>query len=297
MGNSRSIKIFNETDDDIIHVQITSANTVFSRSDSIIVPRHSSRGFAYKTTSWFQLISWNLADTIWRLTRFHRNWCKVVVIFRNSGKDDFEITLKTSTPNVELKKKSHEVDIAPMKHKKGYKITLRPSTLPETDNQRAEQFRQEGIQAMAENRFTEARMKFQKARQIATDENTKRAIKSSIAALKPAMDRRAEEIHAEGIQLLVNDLFDEALQKFEESLKLTKTSHIISDINKQKRKTQKMKFSEEKALKLLEEADKLMKSQEYDKALSKYKEAEEAARKSATSDRIAAAIKKVPEVI
>ena len=296
MGNSRSIKIYNETDDDIIQVQITSDNTVFSRNDSIIVPRHSSRVFAYKTTSWFQLISHNLVETVWRLVRFYRNWCRVLVKFQNSGTDDFVITSETPTPNVEFRRKPHKVDVTPMKDKKGYQITLRSRTPPRTHNQRAEQFRQEGIQAMAQNRFTEARNKFEKAHQIATDEKTKQAIKSSIAALEPAMEKRAEEMHAEGTQLMRNDLFDEALKRFRESLKLTKKPHTIEDIKNSIREAQKLKFSDNKALKLLENGDTLMESHEYDKALRKYKVAGEAATKSATRDRISAAINKVQQM-
>ena len=301
MGNSRSIKICNETDDDIIHVELRSANTVFIRNNSPLrtIDPHSSREFTvnpYNAMSSFQLIPWNFVQSALRLLRLRRNWCRLLVIFRNSGTDDFQITSKRPTLNVEFTTKSHEVDVTRRKHKKGYKITLRPSTLPQTQNQTVEELRQEGTQAMTQHRFTEAREKFEEALRTATDENTKRAIKSSIDGLEPAMEKRAEEIHTEGIRFLVDDFYDEALKRFKKSLKLAKKSHTIGDIKSSIEKTKKLKISDEKALRLLQEGDKLVKRKEYDEALRKYMEAAVAATKSKTRDHISAIIEKIQQM-
>ncbi|KAJ3650849.1 hypothetical protein Zmor_016927 [Zophobas morio] len=264
MGNSRSIKICNETDDDITHVDLRSANTVFIRNNSTVrtIDPHSSLEFTvnpYNGMSSFHLIPWNFVQSTLRLFRLRRNWCRVVVIFRNTGTDRFAIISNRPTLTVEFTERSHEVEVTRRKHKKGYKIILRPSNLPQTQNQQAEQLRQEGIQAMTQHRFTEAREKFEEALRTATDRSTKRAIQSCMDRLEPAMENRAEEIHTEGIQFFVDDRYDEALIKFKKSLKLAKNSHTISDIKSSIEETQKLKISEEKALKLMQEGDKLMK--------------------------------------
>ncbi|KAJ3650848.1 hypothetical protein Zmor_016926 [Zophobas morio] len=298
MGNSRSIKICNETDDDIIHVDLKSASTVIIRNNSTepTIDPHSTREFIvnpYKCMPSFHMIPWNFVQSALRLVGLRRKWCRVLVIFRNSGTDHFVIIQTRPTLTVEFTTKSHDVKVTRRKHKNGYKITLRPSTLPQTQDQRAEQLCQEGTQAMTQRRFTEAQEKFEEALRTATDENTKQVIQSSIERLELAMETKAEEIQAEGIRFLVDDLYDEALGRFKESLKLTKKSHIIKAINDSIKETQKLKISDEKALRLLQEGEKLMVHQKYDEATEKCLEAGIAATKSETRDRITATRKKL----
>ncbi|KAJ3650847.1 hypothetical protein Zmor_016925 [Zophobas morio] len=274
MGNTYVVEVCNETTNDIIHVDIqgkvapVDINTKMASdhirphcSQKFVVGNPASRIFFFGPPMF--------ADSFRSLFGLGTIQCSVVTIFQNYEKDDFLILLRRQNKiELQFTQKTHEVEVIKVENGQDYRITFR-HTDAQITNQKVEQRHQKGITAMMDDDFSRAQKKFEKALQTATEQSTKEAIRSSKKELKKSMDQKAKRMHMEGLQFLKIDRYDEALAKFEESLKLAKERDTTDIVTKSRDKTQKLKISEEKSLKFKEEAERLLALHKYDAALKK----------------------------
>ncbi|RZC42633.1 protein FAM173B [Asbolus verrucosus] len=203
----------------------------------------------------------------------------VKMSFRNGATDAFKVNAKCAydgtDPNFRHLVKSHHVFCKKSAGSRILEIVVQ-HTEAQMRNQRAEQLNREGDALLAAGRYHEASIKLLEAAQKANQDDTKAAIRRTRLQLDGAkgsdVDKRAEGLNDEGMQLLKENKYQRAIGKFDEGLKIAKNVYTVSLIEYNLRTVRDAKANQD-AKKLNQEGLLLKKNNQNETALQKFDEA------------------------